>query len=135
MTTTVRRTNLLGDEVEIDLTEFRVDPFALLDELNALGSADAIAERMRAEHVRGYAGLSLRCPLAVYVQLHTGVTPSIGVGSWTPTRPDGDEPGPYFTFGRHVDAFVEAIDLDHYPDLARDPEEMINSDDPIPEVV
>jgi len=134
MSTTVRR-SFTGEYVEVDLSAFRVDPFALLDELDALGSADAIAAYLRAEHVYGYAGLSLRCPLAVYVQLRTGVTPSIGVGTWAPVRPDEYDDVSYFALPTHVDAFVEAVDLDHYPDLAVDPEELINSGHPIPEIV
>ena len=129
MIKTVRRTSVAGEEVEIDLTDYRVDPFELIDTLDALGSADAIAAFMRAEYVRGYAGMSLACPVTVWLERETGVLPSVSIATWTPRHEMddfcGDDQRPWFALPRHVELFVDGIDSDCYPDLARDPEELI----------
>lgn len=89
-----------------------------LDELNALGTPDAIAERMRELGRRGRCGQSGQCVIANHLRAEVTDLALVSVSSlgWSVSSPDyvlighGDTPPA-------VAAFIDRFDRRYYPDL------------------
>lgn len=91
-----------------------------IGELQALGSADAIADVMRSEGIKGHCQRANECALAQYLVAKTGLTASVGLSSAFLFESDR----PYMAMGTihfgeltPVGQFVRAFDARKYTDL------------------
>lgn len=92
-----------------------------IGELQALGSADAIADLMRSEGIKGHCQRANECALAQYLVAKTGLTASVGLSSAflfesNPTAYLGMGTI-HFSEDTPVGQFIRAFDSRKYTDL------------------
>lgn len=94
-----------------------VDPSTELYQLAALGSATAIAEKMRAENILGLRGDACRCPVSRYLNRKLGVTYAVGTTEVAQMVNNDESSDDRWPLPPVVTRFIRDFDGHRYPEL------------------